>query len=373
MTKVLILIPWFSPAIQAGGPIQSISNLVKKDIDGINFDVFCSNKDLDGHELNGIITNQWVNYNNNTRVWYSSSSFPFFQLKKLVDGQQIDKIFIIGLYSLSYNILPWILFNKSNRVISVRGMLHPEALKIKWFKKYIYLLSLKLFDFHKRVQYHATDDVEKTYINNVLGNDQVVHVAGNFISYFEGANSIQKKSGRLTLLTIALISPMKNHLLILKALAQCKCEIEYHIVGAIKDENYWNDCKEIIKILPGNISVKFHGQVEHHEISKLIDGSTVMILPSRSENFGHAIIESLFAGMPVITSFQTPWNNLQFHNAGVNIQPQTDSILEAIEYFASLDHTSYARCSDAAKRYAHEVYNENIIIQEYKKMFQIRA
>ena len=44
-----------------------------------------------------------------------------------------------------------------------------------------------------------------------------------------------------------------------------------------------------------------------------------LILFTKGENFGHAIYESLSVGRPVITSYFTPWNDLQEKNAGVNV------------------------------------------------------
>ena len=38
------------------------------------FNIFCSNKDLDGSLLQGIAFDEWVNYNAHTKIWYSSSN-----------------------------------------------------------------------------------------------------------------------------------------------------------------------------------------------------------------------------------------------------------------------------------------------------------
>lgn len=369
MTKVLIVIPWFSPAYKAGGPIQSIRNLVGQNIDAVHFDIFCSNKDIDGLAIHDVVTDQWVNFNIHTRVWYSSSQFPFLQLKKIVRDQQIDKILIIGLYSYSFNILPWLFLRNSIKIISVRGMLHPEALKLKSYKKYFFLFFIRLFHYHKKVDFHATDDVERNHIFNALGKKMKVSVAGNFINSFPKYNVTPKLSGQLKLITIALVSPMKNHLLILKALAYCKADIEFHIVGSIKDKEYWDECKFVIQQLPVNIKVLYHGHVHHHDINRYLDGANVMILPSKSENFGHAMIESLLAGIPIITSHQTPWNNLQHYQAGLNINPVIEELVPAIEYFASLNNDSYVKCSNAARKYAIDAYDERQLVNQYIKMF----
>ena len=41
--------------------------------DNFQFKIFCSNKDLDGSLLQGVAFDEWVPYNANTKVWYSST------------------------------------------------------------------------------------------------------------------------------------------------------------------------------------------------------------------------------------------------------------------------------------------------------------
>ncbi len=48
MTKIFIIIPWFLPAFRAGGPVQSIANLVKQYNDDVQYFIFCSDTDLNG-------------------------------------------------------------------------------------------------------------------------------------------------------------------------------------------------------------------------------------------------------------------------------------------------------------------------------------
>ena len=39
-------------------------------------------------------------------------------------------------------------------------------------------------------------------------------------------------------------------------------------------------------------------------------------MPTISENFGLVILESLSRGLPVLTTNETPWENIQTDNAG---------------------------------------------------------
>ena len=50
--------------------------------------------------------------------------------------------------------------------------------------------------------------------------------------------------------------------------------------------------------------------------NKLIDNYDFLALPTLSENFGFAILESLSRGVPVLTTNKTPWMDIQNKNAG---------------------------------------------------------
>ena len=92
-------------------------------------------------------------------------------------------------------------------------------------------------------------------------------------------------------------------------------------------------------------------------------------MPSKSENYGHAIVEGLQNGLPVITSNHTPWNQLEQKMAGKNVNIDTNEILVAINYFASMNQEMYVTWRNAALNYAAEKVNRNAIIQEHLHMF----
>ena len=96
----------------------------------------------------------------------------------------------------------------------------------------------------------------------------------------------------------------------------------------------------------------------------------VFILPSKSENFGHAIYEALSAGRPVITSNNTPWNNLRESLAGINV-PLDDGmeLLSAINFFCKMDKDELIRWSDGAHEYAEKAIDVDEIRRQYKRMF----
>ena len=156
---------------------------------------------------------------------------------------------------------------------------------------------------------------------------------------------------------------------VLEALKKCSANIKYNIYGPVKDETYWQKCKAVIAELPTNITVQYHGEIAPGFVAKAIAQQHVFIMPSKSENFGHAIAESLSAGKPVITSNNTPWNNLEVNTAGINTDTDVQSIAKAISFFAELNQFDYYGFVTGSKLYSIHNNKTPEKIKAYRKLF----
>ncbi len=183
MTKIFISIPWFLPAFRAGGPIQSVANLVREYNEEVEYYIYCADTDLDGSELENVVTGKWTNYNSYTKVWYAVRTSVSDHLVKQTEIIKPDVLLIVGLYDWHFNMVPLLFCKAPKKIVSVRGMLHPGALSQKRWKKKLYLQLFRLLKFPQRVVFHATDETEKEYIKQYLGKDTTVLVAGNFPNY----------------------------------------------------------------------------------------------------------------------------------------------------------------------------------------------
>ena len=364
---------------------------------GYEFKIFCGNKDMDDSLLQEVVFDKWVNYNAHTKVWYSSTGNILPVLQQEIKTEKPDHLFIVGTYDWKFNFKPLLFCKGVKKIISVRGMLHPGALSQKSFKKKIYLQLWKLLGLHKQHVFHASDAEEQKYIQQVFGADAKVLVAANFPGVLHVQPVVKKELGYLKLVSIALISPMKNILLVLEALAK-SCEllavsgeeeslngkqskianlkskifsIEYTIYGPVKDKKYWQECAALIKKMPANIKVNYHGDIAPEKIEDALAGNHVFILPSKSENFGHAIYEALSAGRPVITSNTTPWNNLEAAKAGKNITlTDTQEMVKAIGFFAGMGQEEIEEWSRGARVYAEGAVDVEAIRRQYEEMFR---
>nr|WP_294908923.1 glycosyltransferase family 4 protein [uncultured Lacibacter sp.] len=378
--RILIFYDHFYPAWKAGGPVQSLVNLVRQLYNVYDLSIVCKPHEMNEQStLPGISVDKWMDWEGKATVYYRDyAGSTHFQLKDLIGTIQPDAIFINGLFSLHFNIRPLqhaVAYCKQHPncklLLSARGMLHPGALSQKSFKKKLFLALFKLAGWHKAVHWHATDEQEAGYIKQQFGETMNVIVAGNFPNLLPIAPMPVKKTNELVMGTIALISPMKNHLAVLQALQKSTAVIQWHIYGPVKDAAYWKACEAVIATLPSTIKVVYHGELSPADKTKAMELFQVFMMPSKSENFGHALLEALSAGKPVITTNTTPFKHLQHVNAGftADINRLDEDLSIAIAEFAAMDAVELTERSKAAAALGANFVDTNLIKQQYQTLF----
>ena len=371
----MIFIPWFVPAYKAGGPIQSIANLVDK-YENADFRIYTSNRDMDGSIL-PVETDRWLKYNTRTEVWYASKKNQRINLMKHeVKSFVPDVIYINGIYDWYFNFVPMVFITGTRRIIATRGMVHPNALKQKALKKRLYIKLLKSFKVQENSIFHGTNMAELVHIGEAFGSKvKRAFIAVNYPRLFKKQAMPLKTPGSLKLCTIALISPMKNHLKLLSELKEMTGEICYHIYGPVRDPGYWKECLEVIASLPANIMVTYHGDLEPGRVEQILSECHVFIMPSESENYGHSIVEALSAGRPVITSRNVPWGSLRENHAGININmddpEENDNMKKHINYFLNMGQSDIQVWSEGAHDYILSKQKLESVTEFYDGMFQM--
>ena len=371
MKKIFVTIPWFNPAFKAGGPVRSVHNMICELNKDFEFYIFCSSKDVDSTDISVKALNTWIDFELNTKVWYQYPSNSFKNINDQFKKIKPDMLYIVGLFSFEYNIYPYFILKSRLKILSVRGMLHPGALSQKPLKKKLFLSLFKILLDRKCTIFQVTDKIEKEFLYQAMGKDVKVKIAGNFPKINPQWENVKSKHGTLRILTVALISPMKNHKLILQALKEIDIQLTYDIVGAVKDIDYWNECLAIIETMPSNITVHIHGEMPPSSLDDFYQNADIFVMPSESENYGHAIFEALSSGLPVITSFNTPWNKLIENKAGINIGLDKNEIKKSILYFAEMPDHDFSTWAVSARNYALSNYNHEELMSSYQQLFLI--
>jgi glycosyltransferase involved in cell wall biosynthesis len=183
--------------------------------------------------------------------------------------------------------------------------------------------------------------------------------------------SCKKEKGSLKCIFIARIVPIKNLLFVLEVLKHITQRVSLTIAGPAEDEACWSECKKAIDQLPANITVQYLGAKNKKELTALLQQHHLFLLPTKGENFGHAIFEALLAGRPVLISDQTPWQQLAASNAGWD-HPlnKPELFVSAITQLAECDQQEFDTYARGAWQYAHSFINNPALTEPYKMLFE---
>ncbi|MBJ6119807.1 glycosyltransferase family 4 protein [Pontibacter sp. BT310] len=321
----------------------------------------------------------WNRLSTHLQVYYiAAPELKFSVLKKAAAEARPDIIFINGIYSLYFSVLPLRiakLIGCNQVIVSSRGMLAPSAIQVKGGKKRWFLRIIKLIGLYSEVRFHATNSAEKEHILQVLDQEQEVMIAPNLAktSIGNGLSEKLKRRGELNLVSIGRISPEKNTLFALQLLKHLKpaINLKLDIFGPVYDEAYWQECQFLIKQLPEQISVTYHGSIENNMVHTTLQKYHALLLPTKGENFGHVILESFAAGLPVIISDQTPWRYLRDKGIGYDLPLSApESFINAIYELAEMPDEQYQKMAQAAFANAQEFITDPTILEQYRALFR---
>lgn len=97
------------------------------------------------------------------------------------------------------------------------------------------------------------------------------------------------------------------------------------------------------------------GTLEPSRVIRTVANYDLFILPTRGENFGHAIAESLLAGTPVLIADTTPWRGLEAAKAGADLPlDDREQWLRFLRTFAALDPAQRLEWRYGARRCAEQ-------------------
>ena len=375
--KILCFADYYLPGYKAGGPIQSIVNLVENLSDEFEFDIICNDHDLlDRQPYPNVKIDEW-NAVSKARVFYASrKNLNFKSIKKILNETKYDLLYFNSFFSFKFTILPlfiykFFLFSKKPCIIAPRGEFSPEALKLKYIKKKIYLYISNLLGFYNNLYWQASSDYEKKDIlRNLKIAEKLIYIAPDLISYEPiGLNYISpRKSGPLRVIFLSRISPMKNLNFFLQVLQKVNFPIELSIYGPKDDLSYWKECLYSINQLPSNIKLFIGDPVPQKQVKSILQKHDVFVLPTLGENFGHIIIEALIAGVPAIISDKTFWESDE--EGALEILALDENIwLKTIIKWSKFDDHILKKKRKAALSYAKNYYNNSLLLKKNKELF----
>ncbi|MCH9689501.1 MAG: glycosyltransferase family 4 protein [Gammaproteobacteria bacterium] len=320
---VLIFIEYYLPGYKNGGPIRTISNIVERLGDDFKFKIITRDRDSgEKTPYSSIIEGQWQPVGKAQVLYLSPKASRIIALHKLINNTHFDILYLNSFFDLTFTIKPLIIRFLS-RIISKpiilapRGEFSPGALNLKKIKKTAYIAFVSRLKLYKNIIWHASSEQEKIDIKNqAFITTKNIHIALNLpaSSSIQTSHAVKDQlpaAQSLKILFLARISPMKNLDYALNVLMKVNAQIIFDIYGPLTDPKYWKKCQSLIASMPENITVNYCGSVAHELTASIFQQYNLFFLPTRGENYGHVIAESLSEGTPVLISDRTPWHALE--------------------------------------------------------------
>lgn len=374
---ILCFVEYYIPGYRAGGPVRSIAQLVEQL--GNEYEILIVTRDRDVSDKNPypqIKVDSW-NKVGKAQVFYASSKTSGLQsFVRLLRETPHDVLYLNSFFAFSFTALPlvarWLgLAPRKPCLIAPRGEFSSGAIAIKGTKKRLYKGLVTVLGLYRNLHWQASSDFEKVDINREFGSvAKVLHVASDLTPIMPlRLNARESRApGPLRLVFLSRISPMKNLDFLLETLARVSSRIELAIYGPQEDVQYWSRCCALINEMPSNITIVVNGQVQQEMVQDIFTKYDVFVFPSRGENFGHVVFESLMAGTPVIVSDQTPWQPDTKGGVQVLELHQTKWV-EALEDWSTFDEDALSQRQQAAFSYAYRFSSDPEQLQRNRQLF----
>jgi glycosyltransferase involved in cell wall biosynthesis len=301
MFDILFFCDYFKPGYKAGGPISSIANMLNAIEHKLSIAVITRNHDFDSKKY----PTKDKNFTRNYAIFYCNNlSHIFFNFFKPALFKT-KKIYLNSFFSIKYSFLPLLFFSfflRKKIFISVRGELANSAFK-ESYKKRIYMIIWKIILPYKKYTFFATSDHEINDIKFFFPTVTIVKIPniGSPPKYNKTNKNLATNSKKIRICFISRIHPVKNLMYCLRILKSINRNYILDVYGPIEDKNYFNNC---MKILPFN----YKNEIEPRFIQDILRQYDLFFLPTKGENFGHIIYESIMSYVPCLISDQTPWN-----------------------------------------------------------------
>ncbi len=386
---IIHLTPSYKPAFVYGGPIYSVSALCEAQVAlGHKVFVFCTN--ANGVDNLSVPLNepQWINgvcvryFPRITKDHTHVSPSLWWNLLK--EANEYDIIHLHSWWSILMMGCAWILKLKGIQfILSPRGMfsfysfnhnVHPIKKKVffEWLSKPV--LKNQIF--------HATANSEAKEVKMLFGENAKVFTLPNLLQFpdlsLDTIQHISKQttisdSSPLKLLFISRIDKKKGIEILLKSVELLKNagnNVELTIIGSGTDI-YINELKALITSLNITNCVKWKGSVEWRAKFDDILATNLLILPSYNENFANIILETLYAGRPVILTKYVGLSDYVAENQmGWVIDTKAEEIVWSVEQYMNEKDV----WKEKALQMHHQIekdFNQQFLAEQYVLNYKI--
>lgn len=238
--------------------------------------------------------------------------------------------------------------------IHPRGMLEPWPLSQRPKTKALALALYQMRDLDRAQIVFATSELERANLQRLGVRSEIV-ISPNGTPIPSSKNIVAWSGTRRgvnepkTILFLSRIHEKKGLELLFEALSPLDHGAwRLEIVGSGKS-TYLELLRRVGEANGISDNINWRGELDGEDRSVAFASADIFVLPSYSENFGLVVAEALAHATPVITTDQTPWNELDHERCGWTVEASAVSLRGALcqalqmgpEELSNMGHSGY--------------------------------
>lgn len=290
-------------------------------------------------------------------------------------GQDFDVLHQHGIWTgLSLATTRWRSLYHKPTVIAAHGSLDPWALKRSRWRKRMAALAYERQNLRRASCLHALSENEASGFRDFgLTNPVAIipnGIADEWITQTADAEMFRRQFGiskniRL-MLFLGRITPKKGLPLLIEAMARLRDQLgDWKLIIAGADEfGHQAEIQAIIASLDLTEHVQFVGPVFEDLKRSAFAAADLFVLTSHSEGAPMTILEALGAGVPVLTTRASPWQELSTYDCGWWVDTSVESIVDALQDALGLPQTALRAMGQRGKALVKQRYTWSQIAQQ---------
>lgn len=381
--KILFLNAYYFPGFQSGGPQQTIANVIEAFGDKADMHVLTQNYDMGNKkQYENISVNQWLTRGKGRVMYLSCRNYNYANIKRAYENFEI-------VYSCSMfekNMLLVMLVHRLSKekkklYIAPMGVFSAGAIRQKWLKKKLYLNVLKWSGLLKDIVWSFTSEIEWNEARMVMGARAVkeyiiaedIPQKADFDKQLALCRARKKKKGQLRIVFVSRICEKKNLDFCFDILHEITgIRIKFDIYGTIEEKKYWKFCQNKKNALPDTIDTDYLGELNPQDVISVFGKYDIFLFPTKGENYGHVIYESLCAGCLPVISDKTPWTDIAAQKAGsVICLSDIGGFRNAVTEYAEMDGEIMNNMRENAVKLAKNQYKKALKNSGYQTLLAL--
>ena len=240
-------------------------------------------------------------------------------------------------------------------VVSPHGMLLPATMRRSGLKKRCALHAFVRKNLEAAAFVHASSEAERQSVLAVAPKARTCVIPWG-VDIPNATLERLPNTGRLQAAYIGRIIPLKGVDELLAAWNDVRPrDWDLRFIGP-DPEGHASHLAGAIDSLQLGETVSIQPAIDRAALLQLLEQLELLILPSHSENFGLVVAEALAAGVPVITTTATPWQELGQRQCGWWVADTTAGLATAIHQACKMPAEDLASMGARGREWMRESY-----------------